>query len=174
MHKPGFQEQCCYQMLMRENLCRAERQKHSPVNEKTSLYLHWGFKHLISNFKIYVCIYSVTPSGENLKSILLAKNHCSHINHAIYFHLFFITTVCDHGNENPSYHHKLGESLSEATNLKGMSHSFSPQVTFWSAYLVFSPSYGQNCLQRKQANQESQTGRESCLPWKTKRISRPK
>lgn len=83
------------------------------------------------------------------------KKYCSHINYAICFNLFFINTVWDHRNENPSYHHKLGAPFSEATNLKGMSHSFSPQVTLRSAYLVFSPSYGQNCLQRKQTNQES-------------------
>lgn len=33
-----------------------------------------GFKSLISTIKIYMYIYSVTPSRENLKSILLRKN----------------------------------------------------------------------------------------------------
>lgn len=42
--KPGFQEQCCYQMWMRTKLCRAEKQKHSTANEKTSAYLPSGFQ----------------------------------------------------------------------------------------------------------------------------------
>lgn len=119
-------------------------------------------------------IYSVTPSRENLKSILLMKKGFSLINCAVCFSLFFIAIVCEHGNENPSYHQKLGVSFSKATNLKGMSLSFCPQVTLCFAHLVSFPSYGWYYLQLKQTDQESQTGKGSCLPWKKKRSSRPK
>lgn len=159
MHKPGFQEQSCYQMLIRMKLCRAER--HSTVNEKTSQYLPSGFQILkISTIKIYMYIYTVTPSREKLKSILLTKM-LLHINCVVYFSLFFITTVCEHRTEDPSYHHRIGSSFSKLTSLKVISLSFSPQVTLCFTHLVFSLSDGWKCLQLKQAHQESQTCTDS-------------
>lgn len=83
----------------------------------------------------------MTPSRENLKSILLTKM-LLHRECVVYFSLFFITTVCEHRTEDPSYHHRIRSSFSRLTSLKGISLSFSPQVTLRFTHSVFSPSDG--------------------------------
>ena len=127
-----------------------------------------GFISLISNIKIYMYIYCDTFQKKS-EILFTYKKFCPLINCAVYFSLFFIITVCEHGAENLSYHaqnlsyHKLGVSFPKATILKGMSLSFSPQVPLWFAHLVSSPSYKWNCLRLRQTNQESQAGKDSCL-----------